>query len=84
MLHLKVDCILLFTKGFGNFFLLKVFGQNGLEVDFSHLDIEVPEVAPIDAENEGEVQIHGSVRRFRRMAGERYFVKDSGSCFTDG
>ncbi|KAJ0605990.1 putative transcription factor B3-Domain family [Helianthus annuus] len=73
MLHLKVDCILLFTKGFGNFFLLKVFGQNGLEVDFSDLDIEVPEVAPIDAENEGEVQIHGSVRRFRRMAGERYF-----------
>ncbi|KAJ0585577.1 putative transcription factor B3-Domain family [Helianthus annuus] len=73
MLHLKVDCILLFTKGFGNFFLLKVFGQNGLEVDFSHVDIEVPEVAPIDAENEGEVQIHGSVRRFRRMAGERYF-----------
>ncbi|KAJ0846156.1 putative transcription factor B3-Domain family [Helianthus annuus] len=50
MLHLKVDCILLFTKGFGNFFHLKVFGQNGLEVDFSHLDIEVPEVAPIDAE----------------------------------
>ncbi|XP_035830777.1 uncharacterized protein LOC110868112 [Helianthus annuus] len=73
MLHLKVDCILLFTKGFGNFFLLKVFGENGLEVDFSDLDIEVPEVAPIDAENEGEVQIHGSVRRFRRMAGERYF-----------
>ncbi|KAJ0492771.1 putative transcription factor B3-Domain family [Helianthus annuus] len=73
MLHLKVDCILLITKGFGNFFLLKVFGENGLEVDFSDIDIEVPEVAPIDAENEGEVQIHGSVRRFRRMAGERYF-----------
>ncbi|KAM0001447.1 putative transcription factor B3-Domain family [Helianthus debilis subsp. tardiflorus] len=97
MLHLKVDCILLFTKGFGNFFLLKVFGQNGLEVDFSHVDIEVvslisfiykllyvnviqficlnlqPEVAPFDAENEDEVQIHASVRRFRRMAGERYF-----------
>ncbi|KAJ0585812.1 putative transcription factor B3-Domain family [Helianthus annuus] len=61
------------SDGFGNFFLLKVFGENGLEVDFSDLDIEVPEVAPIDAENEGEVQIHGSVRRFRRMAGERYF-----------
>ncbi|KAJ0503110.1 putative transcription factor B3-Domain family [Helianthus annuus] len=73
MLHLKVDCILLFTKGFGNFFHLKFFGKNGVEMDFSHVDIEVPEVAPIDAENEAEGQIHGSVRRFRRMAGERYF-----------
>ncbi|KAJ0893392.1 putative transcription factor B3-Domain family [Helianthus annuus] len=78
------DVISTVMLGFGNFFLLKVFGENGLEVDFSDIDIEVPEVAPIDAENEGEVQIHGSVRRFRRMAGERYFVKDSGSCFTDG
>ncbi|KAF5821306.1 putative transcription factor B3-Domain family [Helianthus annuus] len=67
------DVISTVMLGFGNFFLLKVFGENGLEVDFSDIDIEVPEVAPIDAENEGEVQIHGSVRRFRRMAGERYF-----------
>ncbi|KAJ0742657.1 hypothetical protein HanPI659440_Chr10g0366671 [Helianthus annuus] len=42
-------------------------------MDFSHVDIDQAEVAPIDAENEVEEQIHGSVRRFRRMAGERYF-----------
>ncbi|MFS7947531.1 hypothetical protein Hanom_Chr06g00549371 [Helianthus anomalus] len=40
MLELKVDCILLFTKGFGNFFHLNFFGKNGVEMDFSHVDID--------------------------------------------
>ncbi|MFS8008551.1 putative DNA-binding pseudobarrel domain superfamily [Helianthus anomalus] len=31
------------------------------------------DVAPIDAENEVDEQIHGGVRRFVRMAGDRYF-----------
>ncbi|KAF5768444.1 hypothetical protein HanXRQr2_Chr14g0636531 [Helianthus annuus] len=33
----------------------------------------IAEVAPIDAENEIDEQIHGGVRRFVRMAGEDYF-----------
>ncbi|MFS7935518.1 hypothetical protein Hanom_Chr05g00404461 [Helianthus anomalus] len=73
MLQLKVDCILLFTKGFGNFIHLNFFWKNGVEMDFSHVDIDQAKVAPIDAENEVEEQIHGFVRRFSRMAGERYF-----------
>ncbi|KAJ0820255.1 putative transcription factor B3-Domain family [Helianthus annuus] len=38
--------------------------------DYSSNDAEA---APIDTENEADDQIGGSVRRFSRMAGERYF-----------
>ncbi|XP_035844125.1 uncharacterized protein LOC110932414 [Helianthus annuus] len=73
LLQLKAGCILLFTKGFGNFFHLKIFGKNGVEMNFPDVDVDEAEVAPIDAENEVDEQIHGCVRHFTRMAGERYF-----------
>ncbi|XP_022013686.2 uncharacterized protein LOC110913143 [Helianthus annuus] len=73
LLQLKAGCILLFTKGFGNFFHLKIFEKNGVEMNFPDVDVDQAEVAPIDAEIEVDEQIHGSVRRFSRMAGERYF-----------
>ncbi|XP_022003222.2 uncharacterized protein LOC110900650 [Helianthus annuus] len=74
--NLKADCILLFTKGFGHFFHLKVFGKNGVEINFPDVDVDQVEASPIDAENEADDQIDGYVRRFSRfsrMAGERYF-----------
>ncbi|KAJ0441653.1 putative transcription factor B3-Domain family [Helianthus annuus] len=73
LLQLKADCILLFTKGFVHFFYLKVFGKNGVEMNFPDVDVDQAEAAPIDTENEADDQIGGSVRRFSRMAGERYF-----------
>ncbi|KAJ0802318.1 putative nucleic acid-binding protein [Helianthus annuus] len=73
LFQLEVGCYFLFTKGFGHFFYLKVFGKNGVEITYPNLDFDEIEVAPIDAENEVEEQIHGGVTRFVRTAGEDYF-----------
>ncbi|KAJ0489242.1 putative transcription factor B3-Domain family [Helianthus annuus] len=72
-LQLKAGCFLLFTKAFGNFFHLKIFGKNGVEMNFPDVDVDEADVAPIDAENEVDEQIPGGVRRFVRTACERYF-----------
>ncbi|KAJ0764919.1 hypothetical protein HanPI659440_Chr08g0297571 [Helianthus annuus] len=40
---------------------------------FPDVDVDEADVAPIDAENEVDEQIHGDVRRFVRMAGDHYF-----------
>ncbi|KAJ0489947.1 hypothetical protein HanHA300_Chr12g0449751 [Helianthus annuus] len=50
-----------------------VFGKNGVEISYPDVDVDEAEVAPVDAENEVEEQIHGGVSRFVRMAGEDYF-----------
>ncbi|KAM0015078.1 putative nucleic acid-binding protein [Helianthus debilis subsp. tardiflorus] len=73
MFQLEVGCYLLFTKGFGHFFYLKVFGKNGVEIIYPNLDFDEIEVAPIDVENEAEEQIHGGVTRFVHTVGEDYF-----------
>ncbi|KAM0011124.1 hypothetical protein Hdeb2414_s0067g00768581 [Helianthus debilis subsp. tardiflorus] len=73
LFQLEVGCFLLFTRGFGNFFYLKVFGKNGVEINYPDVDVDEAEVAPFDVENEIDEQIHGGVRRFVRMAGEDYF-----------
>ncbi|KAJ0795344.1 putative transcription factor B3-Domain family [Helianthus annuus] len=73
MFQLEVGCYFLFTKGFGHFFYLKVFGKNGVEITYPNLDFHEIEVAPIDVDNEVEEQIHGGVTRFVRTAGEDYF-----------
>ncbi|KAJ0533942.1 hypothetical protein HanIR_Chr09g0414191 [Helianthus annuus] len=73
LFQLEVGCFLLFTRGFGNFFYLKVFGKNGVEINYPDVDVDEAEVAPLDVENEIDEQIHGGVRRFVRMAGEDYF-----------
>ncbi|KAJ0433250.1 putative transcription factor B3-Domain family [Helianthus annuus] len=72
-LQLKDGCFLFFTKSFGNFLHLKVFGKNGLEMNFSDVEVDEAEVAPLDVENETDEEIHGGVRKFVRMAGEDYF-----------
>ncbi|KAJ0434568.1 hypothetical protein HanPSC8_Chr17g0781051 [Helianthus annuus] len=78
-LQLEAGCFLLFTKAFGNFFhLIFFFGKYGVEMSFPDLDVDEilnlqAEVAPIDAVNDVDEQIHGGVRRFVRMAGEHYF-----------
>ncbi|KAJ0554169.1 putative transcription factor B3-Domain family [Helianthus annuus] len=72
-LELKDGCFMFFTKSFGNFFHLKVFGKNGLQMDFSDVEIDEAEVAPVDVENENDEEIHGGVKKFVRMAGEDHF-----------
>ncbi|KAJ0485470.1 hypothetical protein HanHA89_Chr14g0568701 [Helianthus annuus] len=57
--QLESGCILLFTKGFGNFFYLKIFGRKGVELNFPDVDVDEAEVAPIDDENEVAEEIHG-------------------------
>ncbi|MFS7967507.1 hypothetical protein Hanom_Chr09g00786521 [Helianthus anomalus] len=39
-LQLKDDCLLLFTKGFGNLFYLKIFGKNCVEMKFPDVDVD--------------------------------------------
>ncbi|KAJ0640504.1 putative nucleic acid-binding, replication factor A [Helianthus annuus] len=73
MFQLEVGCYFLFTKGFGHFFYLKVFGKNSVEITYPNLDFHEIEVAPIDVDNEVEEQIHSGVTRFVRTAGEDYF-----------
>ncbi|KAF5802419.1 hypothetical protein HanRHA438_Chr06g0268331 [Helianthus annuus] len=73
-LQLEVGCFLLFTKSFGNYFLLNFFGKNGVEMNFPDVDVDEAVVAPIDSVNDVDVQPDGRVRRFVRMAGENYFV----------
>ncbi|KAJ0680867.1 putative transcription factor B3-Domain family [Helianthus annuus] len=41
LLQLEPGCFLIFTKYFGNYFNLKVFGKNGVQKDFSHVDVDV-------------------------------------------
>ncbi|KAJ0481883.1 hypothetical protein HanOQP8_Chr13g0488981 [Helianthus annuus] len=73
LFQLEVGCLLLFTKGFGHFFYLKVFGKNGVEINYPDLDADEVEVAPLDAENELDEHIDGGVTRFVCMVGEDYF-----------
>ncbi|KAM0019281.1 hypothetical protein Hdeb2414_s0026g00683661 [Helianthus debilis subsp. tardiflorus] len=73
LFQLEVGCFLLFTKGFGNFFYLKVFGKNVVEINYPDVVVDEAEVTPVDAENEIDEQIHGGVSRFVRMAREDYF-----------
>ncbi|KAJ0787388.1 putative nucleic acid-binding, replication factor A [Helianthus annuus] len=73
LFQLEVGCLLLFTKGFGHFFYLKVFGKNGVEINYPDVDADEAEVPPLDAENEPDEHIDGCVTTFVRMAGEDYF-----------
>ncbi|KAJ0933624.1 hypothetical protein HanRHA438_Chr03g0098271 [Helianthus annuus] len=42
-------------------------------MDFSDVEIDEAEVAPVDVENENDEEIHGGVKKFVRMAGEDHF-----------
>ncbi|KAJ0466403.1 hypothetical protein HanPSC8_Chr14g0595811 [Helianthus annuus] len=39
-LQLEAGCYLLFTKCFGNYFHLRIFGKNGVEKNFTDVDVE--------------------------------------------
>ncbi|KAF5784405.1 putative transcription factor B3-Domain family [Helianthus annuus] len=72
-LQLNDGCFMFFTKSFGNFFHLKVFGKNGVEMKYSDVEVDEAEVAPLDVENENDEEINGGVKKFVRMAGEDHF-----------
>ncbi|KAJ0535775.1 putative transcription factor B3-Domain family [Helianthus annuus] len=73
LLRLNDGCFMFFTKSFGNFFHLKVFGKNGVEMKYSDVDVDEAEVAPLDVENDDDEEINGGVKKFVRMAGEDHF-----------
>ncbi|KAJ0494872.1 hypothetical protein HanIR_Chr12g0602391 [Helianthus annuus] len=68
LLHLEPGCFLIFTKYFGNYFNLKVFGKNGVEKNFLDVEVDVPLLPPIDAVNEIYEEPHSRVYRFSRIA----------------
>ncbi|KAJ0448551.1 putative transcription factor B3-Domain family [Helianthus annuus] len=72
-LRLIDGCFMFFTKSFGNFFHLKVFGKNGVEMKYSDVDVDEADVAPLDAEDDDDEEINGGVKKFVRMAGEDHF-----------
>ncbi|KAJ0626418.1 hypothetical protein HanHA89_Chr01g0012941 [Helianthus annuus] len=52
------------------------FGKNGVQKNFSHVDVDVPSVAPIDVVNEIYEEPHGPVHRFSRMANTNFMLPD--------
>ncbi|KAF5756077.1 putative transcription factor B3-Domain family [Helianthus annuus] len=76
LLQLEPGCFLIFAKYFGNYFNLKVFGKNGVQKNFSHADVDVPSVAPIDVVNEIYEEPYGPVHRFSRMANIDFMLPD--------
>ncbi|KAJ0753440.1 putative transcription factor B3-Domain family [Helianthus annuus] len=72
-LQLEAGSFLLFTKYFGNFFHLKFFRKNGVEMNFPDVEVDEADVTPIDAVNDVDEQPDGGVLQFVRMAGQHYF-----------
>ncbi|MFS7988467.1 putative transcription factor B3-Domain family [Helianthus anomalus] len=86
-LKLKADYYLLFTKCFGNYFHLRIFGKNGVEKNFVDVDVEEAVVAPIDSVHDVSPisvaapaiteQPHGRRCRFGRMAATYFSLSDT-------
>ncbi|KAJ0771046.1 hypothetical protein HanPI659440_Chr07g0264541 [Helianthus annuus] len=68
--ELEAGCYLLFTKFFGNYFHVRIFGKNGVENMFADVEVDEAVVAPIDAVAEPAVdeQPDGHLYKFVRMA----------------
>ncbi|KAJ0639786.1 hypothetical protein HanRHA438_Chr16g0743521 [Helianthus annuus] len=67
-------CYLLFTRGFGNYFHLRIFGKNGVEINFADVEVHEPVVAPIDALDEPAIdeQQHDGLYKFVRTASKDF------------
>ncbi|KAM0057803.1 hypothetical protein Hdeb2414_s0005g00162721 [Helianthus debilis subsp. tardiflorus] len=67
LFQLEAGCYLLFTRGFGNYFHLRIFGKNDVEINFA--DVESV-VTPIDALDEPAIdeQQHDGLYKFVRTA----------------
>ncbi|KAJ0901262.1 putative transcription factor B3-Domain family [Helianthus annuus] len=74
LFQLEVGCYLIFTRGFGNYFHLKILGKNGVEINFADVDVDEHVVAPIDTVEEPTIdeQEDGRVYKFVRTASKDF------------
>ncbi|MFS7977875.1 putative transcription factor B3-Domain family [Helianthus anomalus] len=76
--QLEAGSYFLFTKWFGHSFHLRIFGKNGLELNFDVVHVDDADIAPIDSVQDVyprpvAEQANGHNIRFFRMAAD-YFV----------
>ncbi|KAJ0515620.1 hypothetical protein HanRHA438_Chr10g0479551 [Helianthus annuus] len=86
-IQLEAGFYLLFTKIFGNYFHLEIFGKNGVEKNFDEVDVDEAVVAPIDSVHDVSPisvaapgvakQPHGRRYRFVRMAATYFRLPDT-------
>ncbi|KAM0033425.1 putative transcription factor B3-Domain family [Helianthus debilis subsp. tardiflorus] len=74
LFHLEPGCYLIFTRGFGNYFHLRILGKNGVEINYSDVQLDETIVAPIDVldEPDKDEQNNVHVYKFHRMASKDF------------
>ncbi|KAM0068403.1 hypothetical protein Hdeb2414_s0002g00072771 [Helianthus debilis subsp. tardiflorus] len=74
LFQLETGYYLIFSRGFGNYFHLTIFGKNGVEINFADVEVDEPVVAPIDAVEEPAIDEHqdGRVYKFVHMASKDF------------
>ncbi|KAJ0635551.1 putative transcription factor B3-Domain family [Helianthus annuus] len=78
LFHLEPGCYLIFTRGFGNYFHLRILGKNGVEINYSDVQLDETIVAPIDVLDEPDNDEQNNVRvyKFHRMASKDFRLPD--------
>ncbi|KAJ0434798.1 hypothetical protein HanIR_Chr17g0885851 [Helianthus annuus] len=74
LFQLEAGCYLIFTRGFANYFHLRILGKNGVEINYVDVQLDEIVVAPIDVVDEAAIDEHENVRvyKFRRMASKDF------------
>ncbi|KAM0050421.1 putative DNA-binding pseudobarrel domain superfamily [Helianthus debilis subsp. tardiflorus] len=74
LFHLEPGCYLIFTRGFGNYFHLRILRKNGVEINYSDVQLDETIVAPIDVLDEPDNDEQNNVRvyKFHRMASKDF------------
>ncbi|KAJ0707685.1 hypothetical protein HanLR1_Chr09g0321191 [Helianthus annuus] len=74
LFQLEAGCYLIFTRGFANYFPLRILGKNGVEINYADVQLDETVVAPIDVVDEAAIDEHENVRvyKFRRMASKDF------------
>ncbi|KAF5764783.1 putative transcription factor B3-Domain family [Helianthus annuus] len=78
LFQLEAGCYLIFTRGFANYFHLRIIGKNGVEINYADIQLDETVVAPIDVVDEPAIDEHQNVRvyKFRRMASKDFRLPD--------
>ncbi|KAJ0535634.1 putative DNA-binding pseudobarrel domain superfamily [Helianthus annuus] len=74
LFQLEAGCYLIFTRGFANYFHLRILGKNGVEINYADVQLDETVVALIDVVDEPAIDEHQNVRvyKFRRMASKDF------------
>ncbi|MFS8001664.1 hypothetical protein Hanom_Chr13g01192971 [Helianthus anomalus] len=78
-ISIGAGCYLLFTRGFGNYFHLRILGKKSVEINFSNVEVDEPVVASIDSVAEPAIdgQQDGRHYKFVRMASTDFRLPDN-------